>query len=117
MPPDEHELAEHRALRDAARAIFHADVAIVREGASPRKLAGKLGSRIEGASGRAGAIAQDHKGALTAGVAAIAGAGALWFLRGRLARAFTRLRCGEPGDTSHDPGEPDGPAPRSDGQD
>lgn len=117
MPPDEHELAESRALRDAARAIFHADVAIVREATSPRNLAGKLGARVEDASGRAGTIAQDHKGELTAGLAAVAGAGALWLVRGRLGRALARLRGGEPGDTSHDPGEPDRPAPRSNGQD
>lgn len=90
MPPDERQLAEDRALRDAARAIFLADVAIVRD--TPRALADRLGEKMGKAKHQTGEFASDNRAALATGLTAALGVGALWIFRSRVACAISQIR-------------------------
>ena len=77
----ERQLREDRMLRDAARAMVEADVAHLRASLAGRSIPSRIADRIgEGASDamdEAAEIADQHKGLIAAGVAALT----LWFAR------------------------------------
>jgi hypothetical protein len=79
------QLEEDRALRDAARTLFHNDLAYVREEMTPtalgERLADNVGQKVDAASDEAVDLAQRHGGKIaTAGGALAAGIG-LWLAR------------------------------------
>lgn len=87
----ERQLAEDRALRDAALALFKADLALVRADLEERGVGGRIADRIgestmdildEGMD-----YAEENKGKVAAGLAAII----LWFARGPILDALGRL--------------------------
>ena len=87
----EHRLAEDKALRDAALALFKADLALVRADLDERGLAGRIKDRVGESTMEvlddAVDIAEDHKGKVAAGIAAVI----LWFARGPILDALGRL--------------------------
>ena len=87
----EHRLAEDKALRDAALALFKADLALVRADLDERGLAARLKDRVGESTMEvlddAVDIAEDNKGKVAAGIAAII----LWFARGPILDALGRL--------------------------
>ena len=78
----EHRLAEDRALRDAALALFKADIALVRADLAERgvgqRIADRIGESTMDMLDEATDFAEDNKGKLAAGIAAVI----LWFARG-----------------------------------
>lgn len=81
----EQQLAEDRALRDAARKVFRKELAYVREEVKPaalgERLADDVGRRIDAASDEAIEFTERHRGKIaTAGGALAAGIG-LWLAR------------------------------------
>ena len=87
----EHRLAEDKALRDAALALFKADLALVRTDLDERGLAGRIKDRVGESTMEvlddAVDIAEDNKGKVAAGIAAVI----LWFARGPILDALGRL--------------------------
>ena len=87
----EHRLAEDKALRDAALALFKADLALVRADLDERGLAARIKDRVGESTmevlDEAVDIAEDNKGKVAAGVAAVI----LWFARGPILDALGRL--------------------------
>jgi hypothetical protein len=87
----EHRLAEDKALRDAALALFKADLALVRADLDERGLAGRIKDRVGESTMEvlddAVDIAEDNKGKVAAGIAAVI----LWFARGPILDALGRL--------------------------
>ncbi len=85
----EHQLREDRALRNAARALFHADVAHLRASLSGKSISSRIVDRIgEGASDvleEAIEVADTHKGVIATLVAAII----LWFARNPILGLFS----------------------------
>jgi hypothetical protein len=85
----EAQLREDRVLRDAARALFRADVSHVRADLTSRGIGARLVDRLgEGAADvfeEAMEVADSHKGALATLVAAIV----LWFARNPIIALFT----------------------------
>lgn len=96
MPPDERQLAEDRALRDAARANFLVNMAIVRD--APRTLADRIGVKVADAKHQTGEFASRNKVALAGGLAAVVGAGALWLFRIRVATKISRILASQRGE-------------------
>ena len=106
----EQRLAEDKALRDAALALFKADLALVRADLDERGLAARIKDRVGESTMEvlddAVDIAEDNKGKVAAGIAAVI----LWFARGPILDAVGRLIGddedeAEPGDRagrSHD---------------
>lgn len=94
MESDEQRLAEDRALRNAARAVFHTDIVLMRETLDPERLkqraTEKLAKSGESAASLAEDLATNHRSAVAAGLAAIVGLGALVLGRGAIARALSR---------------------------
>jgi hypothetical protein len=87
----EHRLAEDKALRDAALALFKADIALVRadldeRGRGPR-ITNRVGESTMEMLDEATDFAEDNKGKVAAGVAAVV----LWFARGPILDALGRL--------------------------
>jgi len=87
----EQRLAEDKALRDAALALFKADLALVRADLEERGIGERIGSRLgestmdlldDGID-----YAEENKGKVAAGIAAIV----LWFARGPILDALARL--------------------------
>jgi hypothetical protein len=78
----ERRLAEDRTLRDAALALFKADLALVRADLDERGIGKRLGDKVGESTleviDEAADFAQDNKGKVAAGLAAII----LWFARG-----------------------------------
>jgi hypothetical protein len=78
----EERLAEDRALRDAALALFKADISYIRDGVRERGLIARLADRLgEGTLDMvddAVDFAESNKGVVAAGVMAVV----LWFARG-----------------------------------
>lgn len=86
------QLAEDRALRDAAKRLFDADVAFIREDLAQRSAGGRVADRAADAAldtaDDALSAAREHKTILlvvTAGIVA-------WFARRPICRAVTALR-------------------------
>ena len=105
----EQRLAEDKALRDAALALFKADLALVRADLDERgigkRIADRLGESTMEMLDEATDFAEDNKGKVAAGVAAVI----LWFARGPILDALGRL-IGE----DEDEAEPGDGAGRSD---
>ena len=93
-------MAEDQALRDAALALFKADLANVRADLDERGLGARIKHRLgEGTMGvidDAVDFADENKGAVAAAVAAVV----LWFARGPILAALERVigEDEEPGD-------------------
>ena len=83
-------LTEDKTLRDAALALFKADLALVRADVNERGIGARIGSRLgEGTMATlddAVDYAADNKGKVAAGIAAIV----LWFARGPILDAIGR---------------------------
>jgi hypothetical protein len=106
----EQRLAEDKALRDAALALFKADLALVRADLDARGLGKRISDRLGESTmemlDEATDFAEDNKGKVAAGIAAVI----LWFARGPILDAVGRLigddeDGAEPGDSagrSHD---------------
>ena len=87
----EHRLAEDKALRDAALALFKADLALVRADLDERGLAKRIADRVGESTmdmlDEAVDYAEDNKGKVAAGLAAVV----LWFARGPILGSLDRL--------------------------
>ena len=87
----DHRLAEDKALRDAALALFKADVALVRADLAERGLGQRITARVGESTmevlDEATDFAEDNKGKVAAGIAAVV----LWFARGPILDALGRL--------------------------
>ena len=87
----EHRLAEDKALRDAALALFKADLALVRADLDERGLAARIKHRVGESTmdvlDEAADFAEDNKGKVAAGIAAVI----LWFARGPILDALGGL--------------------------
>lgn len=93
MGSREQQLEQVRAIRDAAHAIFRADVDIVRSSLKPAALADRAGGKAADLTKAAGETVQRHSGALMGGAAALAVGGALlWLARDPLGKALATLR-------------------------
>jgi hypothetical protein len=97
----EHRLAEDKALRDAALALFKADLALVRADLDERgigqRVADRLGESTMEMLDEAADYAEDNKGKVAAGIAAVI----LWFARGPILDAVARLL----GEDDEEPGD------------
>lgn len=86
------QLAEDRALRDAAKRLFDADVAFIREDLAQRSAGGRIADRAADAAldtaDDALNLAGEHRTALVALTAVIAA----WFARRPIGRGLARLR-------------------------
>lgn len=85
------ELAQDRALRDAALAVFRTDLAFVREDIQARGVGGRIADRI-GDSAKdmlddAVDYAEDNRGMVAAAIAAIV----LWFARAPLLNGLAQI--------------------------
>ena len=98
----EDRLAEDKALRDAALALFKADLALVRADLDERglgkRVADRLGKSTMEMLDEAADYAEGNKGKVAAGIAAVI----LWFARGPILDALGPLIGDE------EPGEADG---------
>ena len=87
----ERRLAEDKALRDSALALFKADLALVRADLAERGLGQRIADRVgEGTMemlDEATDFAEENKGKVAAGIAAAI----LWFARGPILDALGRL--------------------------
>lgn len=85
MGRQERELKELKALRDTARAVFQADVDIVRGEYAPKAIATRASQRAADKAMDLADTALDaaerHRGALIGGVAAVVGGAVLWLVR------------------------------------
>jgi hypothetical protein len=102
----DHQLAEDKALRDAALALFKADLALVRADLAERGLGQRIADRVgEGTMemlDEATDFAEENKGKVAAGIAAVI----LWFARGPILDALGRLIGVE--DDGAEPADADG---------
>ena len=84
-------MAEDKALRDAALALFRADLAMVRADLKERGLGPRIADRVGESTmdmlDDAVDYAEDNKGKIAAGIAAVV----LWFARGPILDALGRL--------------------------
>ena len=94
----ERRLAEDKALRDSALALFKADLALVRADLDERglgkRIADRLGESTMDMIDDAADYAEDNKGKVAAGIAAVI----LWFARGPILDAVGRLAGAEEND-------------------
>lgn len=85
------QLTEDRALRDAALALFKADLRFIRHDLQQRgigeRVADRLGDSAKEFVDDAVDYAGDHKSVVTAGIAAVI----LWFARGPILNAIGEL--------------------------
>ncbi len=91
MSVADQKLADDRALRDAALRVFRDDLRFVREDLSDRGVGGRIADRLGDASldllDEAADYAEDNKGAVAAGIAAVI----LWFARTPLLHGLADL--------------------------
>ena len=91
MNGPEQRLAEDKALRDAALALFKADLALVRADLAERGLGQRIADRVGESTlemlDEATDFAEENKGKVAAGIAAVI----LWFARGPILDALGRL--------------------------
>ena len=87
----EQRLAEDKALRDAALALFKADLALVRADLDERGVGGRIADRVGESTmdmlDEAVDYAEDNKGKLAAAIAAVI----VWFGRGPILAAIGGL--------------------------
>jgi len=87
----ERRLTEDKALRDAALGLFKADLALVRADLAERGLGQRVSDRLGESTmdmlDEAVDYAEDNKGKVAAGIAAVV----LWFARGPILAALGRL--------------------------
>jgi hypothetical protein len=106
-----HQLAEDRALRDAALALFKADLRFIRNDLDQRgigeRVADRLGDSAKEFVDDAVDYAGDHKSIVTAAIAAVV----LWFARAPILHALGELFEGE--DDEPDEAEQESPPRRS----
>lgn len=106
MSNPEQRLAEDKALRDAALGLFKADLALVRADLAERglgqRIADRLGESTMDMLDEAVDYAEDNKGKVAAGIAAVV----LWFARGPILDALGRL-VGDEGE-GEEPADGDG---------
>jgi hypothetical protein len=106
-----HQLAEDRALRDAALALFKADLRFIRNDLDQRgigeRVADRLGDSAKEFVDDAVDYAGDHKSVVTAAIAAVV----LWFARAPILHALGELFDSE--DNEPDKAEQEAPARRS----
>ena len=88
----EQQLQEYRAVRDAAHAVFRADVGLVRQNLTPGALMERASEKAGNLSEAATEAAERHRGALIGSAAAVAGGALLWLARAPIGRAFAGLR-------------------------
>lgn len=100
----EHQLREDRALRNAAWALFEADIAHLRASLAGKSISSRIADRLgEGAADvldEAKQVAENNKGA----IAALIGAIVLWFARHPIVDLFS--------EDDEDGPEPNGEAAR-----
>jgi hypothetical protein len=103
----ERQMAEDRALRDAALALFKSDLELIRADVHERGVGARLGDRVSDSAmdiaDDALDYADENRGTVAAAVAAIV----LWFARGPIFAALLSLFSGA------DEEEPDHSANRS----
>lgn len=91
MNASEHQLAEDKALRDAALAVFQADLKFIRQDLAVRGVGGRIADRIGDAAldlaDEAADYAEENKGQVAAAVGAIV----LWFARAPLLNGLAHL--------------------------
>jgi len=104
-------LAEDRALRDAALALFKADLAFIRTDIREKGLGARLADRLGEGTRDMVDDAVDYAEAHGGKVAAGAIAAILWLARGPIMDAIGRLLGSE--DETEEPEEPAGAADRS----
>lgn len=106
-----HQLAQDRALRDAALAVFKADLRFIRNDLDQRgigeRVADRLGDSAKEFVDDAVDYAGDNKSIVTAAIAAVV----LWFARAPILHALDELFEGE--DHEPDEAEQETPARRS----
>jgi hypothetical protein len=105
MNATDRQLAEDRALRDAALRLFKADLDLVRGDLATRGVGQRAADRVGDAAldtmDEAVDFARDHKGQVAAGLSAIV----LFLFRGPLLDALARLFGGD--DSEHDDSDRD----------
>ncbi|WP_305095972.1 hypothetical protein [Croceibacterium aestuarii] len=105
----ERQLADDRALRDAALAVFQADLRFIKEDLAARGVGGRIADRLGDSAldmvDDAVDYAESNKGQIGAAVAAVA----IWFARVPILNGLADLFGLE-----SDEAEPDGDADRSD---
>ena len=84
MSPAEEQLREDRKLRDAARAVFLADLEHLRTSFSAKGVANRIGGRIGDGAKDVFEVAKMHADDKRGIIALIIGALALWFGRGSI---------------------------------
>ncbi|WP_336977462.1 hypothetical protein [Altererythrobacter fulvus] len=91
----EAQLQEDRALRDAAREVFYAELAHARTEATPaalgQRIADRIGARADEASDAAIEFADRHGTTVIAGLAAAATAAGLWLARKPILSGLARM--------------------------
>lgn len=91
MTPAEAQLAEDKALRDAALAVFQDDLKFIRQDLEERGIGGRIADRIGDATvdlvDEAADYAEDNKGQIAAALAAII----LWFARAPILHGLADL--------------------------
>lgn len=87
----ERQLAEDKAVRDAALGLFSADLAIIRADLKERGIGGRIADRIGESTmemvDEAADYAEANRGKVAAGIVAIV----LWFMRGPILDALGKL--------------------------
>lgn len=87
----EQQLAEDKAMRDAALGLFSADLALIRADLKERGIGGRLADRIGESTldmvDEAADYAEANRGKVAAGIAALV----LWFTRGPILDALGKL--------------------------
>ena len=91
MSVSEAHLAEDKALRDAALAVFQADLKFIRQDLDARGIGGRIADRLGDATldmvDEAADYAEDNKGQVAAALAAIV----LWFARAPILHGLAAL--------------------------
>jgi hypothetical protein len=93
MGKHEQKLAEYRAVRDSAQALFQGDVELLRESLTPHALADRASDQVAGLSDTALEAAYEHRGTILGGVVATIAAGAaLWLAREPIRDAIDSIK-------------------------
>jgi len=89
------QLLQDRAMRDAARALVHSDIAFIRESIEARSLPARLADRVSGGArdiaDEAAVVADENRRMLGAGAAMGVIGLALWVFREPLQSGFAHL--------------------------
>ena len=105
MSVSEAHLAEDKALRDAALAVFQADLKFIRQDLDARGIGGRIADRLGDATldmvDEAADYAEANKGRVAAALAAIV----LWFARAPILHGLADLLGIEDGDAEQSGGD------------